>query len=76
MGHALPGPNAYEHAVSENDPRLVGPALHALSEISIAWSLTKQEQLSILGQPIEGDLTGPFDGADGAPSHHLLEPAI
>jgi len=45
---------------SEKDPRLVGPALHALSEISIAWSLTKQEQLSILGQPIEGDLAGLF----------------
>lgn len=29
--------------------------------------------MSILGQPIEGDLAGLFDGADGALSHHLLE---
>lgn len=58
---------------SENDPRLAGAALRALSEISIAWSLTNQEQLSILGQPIEGDLAGLFDGADGALPQHLLE---
>ncbi|MCU1156857.1 DUF2384 domain-containing protein [Stenotrophomonas maltophilia] len=40
---------------SQNDRRLVGPALKAFAEIAEAWSLTTCEQLSILGLPTDAD---------------------
>ncbi|WP_329752819.1 MbcA/ParS/Xre antitoxin family protein [Stenotrophomonas maltophilia] len=46
---------------SSGDPRLVGPAVRAFTQIAKAWSLTDSEQTLILGQSVH-DFTALLQG--------------
>jgi len=59
--------------IAVGDPRLVGPALRAFTQIAEAWSLTEAEQSAILGLSVDATFAVLSDDAKASTTSETME---